>query len=367
MKLEKYCGRVAMAALGLCGACAHAQSSVTIYGTVDANVGRYKGANTGVAVGDQAVWKQETGGLQDSYLGIRGSEDLGDGWAAVFDLETFIRLDTGQSGRADATVTPTINVSGDPFWSRASWVGIESRTWGRVRLGQQATAIWLSSVQSNAFAGSTDFSPINLLMFLNSPSILAGGTRWSNAIAYDSPNMSGFTFALQAAPGEGSGGRNVGGRLTYANGPFVANLAYSAVKKDPITFSEGTSRSDTNNTLLGLSYDFKVVHVYAHAGRIKTDGSGTPARTDDNITHRIWEVSAAVPIGLGRFLIGYGQRKGNEVAPVSQRKLGSVGYAYNLSRRTELYALLRSDETRRQGATVDASGTSYALGVKHSF
>jgi len=358
---------VALAALSLSGAACAQSGSVTIFGELDANVGRSKGSNTGVVPGDKAVWKQESGSLSNSFWGIRGTEDLGDGLSAVFSLESFIRNDTGQSGRADSTVTPSVTVAADPYWSKSAWVGLDSKTFGRIRLGQQVTAIWLTSIQSNAFGASSDFSPINMLMFFNVPAILAGGNRWSNSASYDSPNFAGFAFSVQGSLGEGNGGRNSGGRLSYINGPFAMALGYSDVSKDPTTFADGTTRNNTKNTLLALSYNLESVQLFGHLGRIKTDGSGTRFTTDDNITHKIWELSALIPIGVGRVMIGYGQRKGNEIAPVSERKLGAVGYAYSLSKRTDVYALLRTDKTRAQGATAEASGTSYALGIRHSF
>jgi predicted porin len=366
MKLMKNPRALTLAALSLSGAACAQTSSVTLFGEIDMNIGRFKGSNTGVAVGDRSITKQDSGSLANSFWGIRGSEDLGGGISASFSLESFIRTDTGEIGRADATQTAFGSVAADPFFSKSAWVALDSRSWGRLRLGQQVTAIWLTSIQSNAFGASSDFSPINMLMFFNVPAILSGGNRWSNTISYDSPNLGGFAFSLQDSLGEGKG-RNLGGRVAYTDGPFAAALAYSDVRKDPTTFADGTTRSNTRNALLALSYNLQSVHLFAHLGRVKTDGSNSRSTADDNITHSLWDISALVPVGAGRFMIGYGQRKGNEVFPTSQRKLFSFGYAYALSRRTDLYAMLRYDKTRAQGTPTTAEGASYALGVRHSF
>ncbi|MES2958281.1 MAG: porin [Pseudomonadota bacterium] len=362
-----------MALLSCAGSVQAQTSSVSLYGFIDAGVGRYKGGATGVTAADTARWQQEAGILSTSFWGLRGTEDLGGGLSAMFSLESFIRNDTGQFGRSDAVTTPAISVAADPYWAKAAWVGLDSKELGRLRLGQMTTALWISSVRTNAFGDSTAFSPINLLMFINAPSIFAGGTGWSNSVSYDSPNWGGFNLNLQGSLGEKSGGNNLGGRVSYASGPLELSFAHTNVKTDPLTFSQGTTKSDTKNTLFGAAYDFSAVKLFAHLGQVKTDGSNTGARPDDNVTHKIWEVSALVPVGAGRIMVGYGERKGNEtLSPHTYRKLGSLGYAYSLSKRTDLYALLRADRTRTQNpptlaTTTNASGTSYAVGVRHVF
>ncbi|MES2183208.1 MAG: porin [Pseudomonadota bacterium] len=377
MKVSPIPFAVALAVLSCAGG-AHAQSgasgtSVTMFGVLDAGVGRYKGAATGVTSADVPTWRQDAGNLTTSFWGLRGTEDLGGGLSALFSLESFLRNDTGQFGRSDAVTTPAISVTADPFWSKAAWVGLDSKTLGRIRLGQITTAMWISSVRTNAFGDSTAFSPINLLMFINAPSILSGGTGWSNSVSYETPTVGGFNLNLQGSLGENSGGNNLGGRLSYISGPLETSFAYTSVKTDPLTFSQGTSKSNNKNTLFAIAYDFKAVKLFAHLGQIKTDGSNTPAPADNNVTHRIWDISALLPIGVGQVMAGYGQRKGNEtLSPHTQRRVASLGYTYSLSKRTDLYALMRFDRTTTQNppsltTTTNASGTSYAVGMRHAF
>ena len=375
MKLSSRAVGTSFLLLGLAGpACA--QGSVTMFGLLDANVGRYKGAAAGVTPSDAAIYRQDASGLSTSYFGFRGTEDLGDGLTAFFELQSFMRNDAGLPGRNDAICAgppppapacSAVNVAADPFWSKAAFIGLASNTLGRVRLGQMTTAIFISSTSTNAFGDSTTFSPINLLTFIGSP--LAGGTGWTNSIAYDSPNLGGFAVNLQKSLSEGPNGGNVGGRVNYTGGPLVVSLAHTNVKKDPVTFSDGTTRNNTKNTLAGIGYDFQVVRVFAHVGRIRSDGSGTPTAADNNITHKIWDLSVLVPVGVGRVMLGYGVRKGDE-AFASERSLASAGYAHSLSKRTDLYALARSDKNRAAGTTapaVQAKGASYALGFRHLF
>jgi predicted porin len=363
---------VAMAATS---AGAQAQGNVTLYGLVDAYVGRVQGAVTGVNARDQKTYVSNAGGLSTSHFGIRASEDLGGGTEAIFDLSSFIRNDTGQTGRSDA-IGPPVNVAADPFWSRTSFVGVRSRDWGTLRLGNMPTPLFLGSVMSNAFADSMVFSPTQLTMFVGSP--LSGGTGWTDQASYDSPSWGGLSFSLAGALSEGVGGRNTGARIGYARGPVATSLAWQSVKKNPSTFADGTSPNDTKAWQLAASYDFGVAKVFAHLGRIQIDGTATAPL---DIAYKLWDVSVSVPIGAGRLLAGYAARKTDDaVGPVPatlaggniERKVATVAYDYHLSKRTDVYAVLMRDDTVTRtlpppGSNVGASGTSLADGARHRF
>ena len=349
------CSLIALACQGV-----HAQSSVTIYGTVDANIGSYKGAATGITSKSVRTWQQEAGGMTTSFFGIKGSEDLGGGLKAEFDLQSFFRNDTGSTGRADAI--PNV-VAADPFFSKASWVGFSSADWGKLRLGNMITPLFLNSISSNAFGDSTVFSPINLVTFVGSP--LSGGTNWKNTVFYETPKLGGVTLSVNHSFSEGEGGANTGVRGTYASGAFAASAVWTTVKRDPVTFSDGTTRDNTRNFQLAASYDFQVVKLFAHLGQTKVlAGTGT---TTSDVTHDIWGLSASAPLGNGTLLAGMASRKGDETGGASKRTVISLGYDYALSKRTDLYAVIRSDKTRAAATTLDVSGTSYAAGFRHRF
>ena len=76
------------------------------------------------------------------------------------------------------------------MWSRAAWVGLSSKSLGRLRLGNGTSLLFINSITSNAFVDSTVFSPINLVTFIGSP--LSGGTGWTNQIMIDSANLRRF-------------------------------------------------------------------------------------------------------------------------------------------------------------------------------
>lgn len=366
-----------LAALAAASVGAQAQStgssSVTLYGLIDASVGRFNGAAAGINAQNTAVSKVESGSLSTSRWGIRGNEDLGGGLSASFEMSSFFRNDTGAVGRNDAIGAP-VNVAADPFFSRMAWVGLSHKDFGRVRLGNVTTLMFVNSISSNAFGDATVFGPLNLVTFIGSP--LTGGTAWTNSVVYDSPNIAGFTGSAAYSAAEGQGGGNRALRVAYSNGPLATSLAWQSVKKNPLTFADGTSPNNTRSWQWAGSYDFKVAKVWAHLGRIENKGTeATPL----NVSYKVWDLSASVPVGAGNILAGYASRRTSDaVGPIPatsaggnvQRKVFTVGYDYWLSKRTDLYALAMRDSTRTNtvgSGLLNASGTSFAVGIRHTF
>src|SRR5882672_11006066 len=153
---------------------AHAQSSVTIFGVLDA-VAYHK-----QLAGEAALYKLDHGGMTTSFLGFHGNEDLGGGLNAVFDLSSYINVDTGVASRNPAT---------DNFWSRSAWVGLESSSYGTLKLGRQTTLAFLNLVRYSAFGNSSTFGPSLLHnyipaalapMMTGSGSAGVGDSGWSN-------------------------------------------------------------------------------------------------------------------------------------------------------------------------------------------
>ncbi|MDB5874801.1 MAG: porin [Ramlibacter sp.] len=362
------------AALVAIGGGAHAQSAASIYGLVDIFAGRFGGV-AGINAAVKPATVVSGGGLTTSFIGFRGREDLGGGAYAAFELSAFIRADTGAPGLSDG-LGPPANLAGDPFFSRTSWVGLGHASYGSLRLGNVTTLMFHNSLLNNAFGGSTNFSPMNLVMFVGGP--ISGGTAWTNQIVYDSPVFSGFSFGLAGALAEGSGKRNLGAALSYRKDDLSVGLAWQDVKKTPLTFADGASFSQTRSWLLSGGYDMKWAKFFANVGAIH-DG-GTPTAPADR-NHTVWSLSSAVPVGPGKILVGYASRRtGDIVAPVPatapggniSRRVASAGYDHSLSKRTDVYVLAMRDRTATSTLPappqrVDASATSFGVGVRHSF
>lgn len=131
-----------LAATLLCGN-AKAQSSTTLYGMVDAYVGATK------ARGADRAYGVNSGGMQTSYFGIKGTENRGTGLKAIFDLNGFLRPDTGKQGRFD----------GDALFTRNAYVSLQGARLGTVKLGRNTTPYFISTILFNPLVDSFVFSP----------------------------------------------------------------------------------------------------------------------------------------------------------------------------------------------------------------
>lgn len=376
-RLHPASGWAALAALTL-AAPAQAQPApqpgVQLFGLLDAAAGRFT-SPSGVNAKEQAVSKVSSGGLSTSFWGIRGQEDLGGGTTALFELSSFMRNESGAAGRSDALPAP-VNVAADPYFSRAAWVGLSHPDWGRVRVGNITSLLFLNAISSNALGDSTTFSPLSLLTFIGSP--LSGGTAWANSVVYDSPVRAGLTGSVAYAASQNQGGPNAAARLAYNAGAFNTSLAWQSVNRNPQTFADGTSANDTRAWQWAASYDFNPLKLYGHLGQIQNRGT---ASAPQSVHYRVWDVSLGLPMGTGQWLAAYGVRNtGDTVAPVPatvaggnvSRKLLTVGYDHFLSRRTEVYVLLSRDQTETRTlpappTLIQASGTSFAVGIRHRF
>ena len=326
---------LAVTALG-----AQAQSSVTLFGLVDMSIGSNK------APGGTSQTGIDSGKMSTSYFGMRGSEDLGGGLSAVFRLEGFLQADTGASGR----------FPGDTLFSRTASVGLSSKSFGTVTLGRNTTPLFISTVSFNPFGDSYGYAPSTRHYFTSGT--VTGDSAWNNSALYASPDFGGFKFGLigaVAAPktsGAGSSnGSNWGANVGYAAGPLSTALVYQSVKKDETRTVPAAVQADTRTWQLNGAYDFNVVKAFVQYGEVKN--------TTIPNTYRISELGARVPVGAGAVLVAWGR-----VAPKTgpDRNTVSLGYDYNLSKRTDIYAVAMRDK-------IDAlsSGQSYSVGIRHRF
>jgi len=354
----------AAAALVLGGPTAHAQS-VSIYGTLDAGV--YAKQLAGTA----RTRNIDSGLMETSHLGFRGSEDLGGGLRAQFDLSTFLRLDSGEATRG---------VPGEGFWSRAAWVGLAGH-WGALRLGRISTQNFINNLRFNPFGPSSTVSPTFLHTYVGTPTqpmtTGSGATdsAWSNSVAYGSPAFGGFTLALQAAPGEGStAGRRFGGSIAYGTrGPFAAMLSFDRISRAALAFPLALpalagslppyTASELQTVQLGASYDFGAAKVFSQLARTTMDGTRATAPGNHEIELSTLQLGLSAPVGPGRALLSAARTdKAQRLLADRRRTTVTAGYDHDLSKRTDLYALAISD--RVSGLS---NGTGWGAGIRHRF
>jgi predicted porin len=375
---------VAVAALMAVAGAAHAD--VKLYGMLDASFGSYEDAHAKDAPSSR-VTKVQSGDMMTSYIGMSGEEDLGGGLKAGFALESFVGADTG------GNVT---NLAGQ-FWSRTSNVYL-SGNFGKVALGQYDNPLFTSGYTYNPFGSSMTFSPTmrhyyGLYGATNSTGVgpLANGaskntlgfdTGWVNSVTYESPVFSGFQFTAQFAPKETTNtavdpknSYTLAG--SYNNGPFSAQLTYVNAG---LTDSTTAYQADQKVSALGASYDFGVLKAFGQYTYVKTGAylgftaagntTSPTLNADANAKNKMWQLGVSVPVtDKGAVLASFGQNKATSVNLINgseKDEVFSLGYDYNLSKRTDVYAVFSND---RQSANTGntAAGQTVAVGMRVNF
>ncbi|HUD33441.1 MAG TPA: porin, partial [Variovorax sp.] len=343
---------VALAVLAAAGA-ASAQSSVTLFGIIDANIGHISGSNGGASrtyLGNS--------GLNTSRLGFRGVEDLGGGLAASFWLEGFVGNDDGTGGASSTAINPatglpvTTNNGGFDFRRRAT-VSL-SGNFGEVRLGRDLTPTHHNDDVFSPF-GTVGVGANVVFTALNSASGFAANpnqVRASNSIGYFLPsNLGGFygqamyalaenttgttTAAQQLA---GRSGQYAGGRVGYANGPLDVALAYGESKGATNAASLAFTNPEVRTLNLGASYDFGMVKLFGELSDVRFEQAFTTIASRED-KQRGYLLGAQAPIGAGVIKIAYSAVKRDQEAFGNDPKAAklALGYVHNLSKRTALY------------------------------
>ncbi len=192
---------------------AHAQSSVTLYGTIDAGLDYISNQKSGNVSGPS--YSVQSGNVSTSRWGLRGNEDLGGGLSAVFTLENGFSVNNGKFGNG-----------GDEF-GRQAWVGLSSHQWGTVTLGRQydflVDFVAPLSATGSGFGGNIADHPFD-------NDNLANDTRMNNSVKFRSANYAGFTFGGAYGFSNMGGGTSNNNSYTvgaqYANGPVNLAVAY---------------------------------------------------------------------------------------------------------------------------------------------
>ena len=347
---------LALASFAACGGVL-AQSSVTIFGLVDARLAVGKGS-----VSDRT--QIATSGNGANRLGFRGVEDLGGGLNAGFWLEMGLAPDSGLgqptniNNQASGTGNAPAGTQGLTF-NRRSTVSL-SGSLGELRVGRDVTPIlWSQSV----------FDPFSYLSvgITQIATNIGGptGVRASNSIGYFTPaNLGGFYGQFMHFRGENPSGtatskdgNGSGVRAGYAAGPVDLALAWQRTD-----FAAGNIESAN----LGGTYDFGAFKATMLLHRDEVVG----VRTGKG-----WMLGARVPVGPGEFKASLSSYKGTLASADRQTDKIAVGYVYNLSKRTAVYAHY-ARLNNKNGATEALNGgitganqhsSGFDLGLRHSF
>ena len=335
---------------------AAAQSSLTVFGVVDAGISHYstRSRSWGLAAPRQVTQSQTAlspSGYASSRLGFRGTEDLGGGLAAGFWLEAPLANDNG-GGIGNFGRRSTLSLSG-PF--------------GELRLGRDYTASFWNDGVFDPFG--VNGVGTNLIAVVNSNlaasralasggllnGALSAGTdsylRTSNALSYFlPPGLGGFYGQVQyafhenvkasdASDSPSGRGRYAGARVGWTDGPADVALGYG--ESTLVSAAPGGEKIRSLN--LGGSYDFGTVKLFGEWSRVRNarDDAGLfGSRATDRYDGFVAGLNMPVGPGIVRASfarVNFGNGNGVPGGNASVDKL-ALGYVHNLSRRTALYA-----------------------------
>lgn len=306
-----------VAALAAISASAFAQSSVTLYGRINTTVESQK---------DGTADRKAVVANNSSRFGLKGAEDLGGGLKASFTLESGLNSD---DGKAAAT-----------FWGREAWVQLAG-SFGAVRLGNFtpesyfATADYVS--MHNHDTGSSSDRLYSFATY-----------RSSNKIGYFTPSYNGFSASASVSAGEGT--KNDDGSVQKKLYDLAANYVGG-----PLHLGAGFSKE-------GDRSQFAVRGLY-ELGAF-TFG-GYYQRADDGAQNRnVYRVSGMYTLGQSEFHVNLGGTQGKgDFAAQGKTTQFTLGYNYNLSKRTKVYAYYTDVNAKLN--TKDFN--SLAAGIRHNF
>jgi predicted porin len=360
---------VAVALLGAFAGVAQAQTAVQIYGNIDAGLVKRTGET--LAIGKRA----------SNTLGFKGTEDLGNGLKALFQIEMRYEPDTG-----------TVENNTRPLFQGQTRVGLQG-DFGMIRLGRGLTPFqevvgsfepWHGLPSQAGF-----YTDISIAGFNSTPldpgSTPAGkgqsNNRYSNAVFYNSPVVSGFQVNAAVASKEAlSGGAAITGvgagaasyasgaeagvnpfsvAATYNNGPAAAMLAYERNAVESKVWSIAGS--------FAVTPELKLMGTYS---RQKQDHTNTERPTIKGAV-----LGATYAMGPGKVLAGFGIKQQEENVRLHDlfTRQYSIGYEYSLSKRTYVYV----DASRKKNIVSQSTGNlvnanvptvnHFDVGVNHSF
>ena len=331
------CARALVAAT-LCSAGAVGAQTAVLYGLVDASGSRVKPVGV-----DAHSLQLANGSMQTSFLGFRGSEDLGGGLRAVYRLESYLRVDVGAAGRD----------FGDGFWAREASAGL-SGSFGTTVLGRTPTPLWLATTSFNPFGESMGFSPTVRQYFGGA---MLGDTRWNNSIWYTNnardPLRVVFSGNLDESTPGGSHGKNLGLSIAYITGPFAATIVGETIRNSSQPLPPGFDRQVVLHG--AATYDFQFVRVYGQVGRIKTEAT-------DDVRTTSYQLGFAVPFGNSLIMVAYGRQHVEAPSLATTNRITSIGYDYFLSKSTDIYVAASYEKM-----SFVSSGNSFAGGVRLKF
>jgi predicted porin len=296
---------------------AHAQSNVTVYGRLNTTLENQQDAGAG---------RVTTMNNNSSRFGFRGTEDMGGGMKTSFVLESGFNSTNGA-------------LSSSAMFGRQASLEVSSASAGGLRLGR-----WFPG---SYFATADYVSNHNHDTGRSGDNLYSGDAfgRSNSKIGYFTPNWNGFTGEASYAFKEGTAGKSIDLAGNYVTGNLHAGLGYTSQDK----YKQAAARA---------IYFMGPLAVGGYVQRETVDGSAFGSNRN------IFRLSGMYTMGASEFHVNFGgSQKGGNFS--ESAKQGTLGYNYNLSKRSKIYTYYT--KTTTPTSTNPLNQNSFAVGVRHNF
>ena len=364
---------------------AFAQSSVTLYGTVDAGYSAATTTNATAAAWGTTAAGNETkvigyannpgtsGALSSNRLGFKGEENLGNGLTAGFVYELPLNYATGASGLGGTARQSFINLTHDKV--------------GGLSIGRQYTPVFSAGAAydaggaNNMVAGRSVYGKHNTVYEANTTKTAPDTFTRANGLMYTSPNISGVTVKLMSAKdttktndataassvttGVATNRTDAGLSIGYANGPLSVMFANHTYKNQDTFAATFNGDTQTKASVLGASYDLGVAKLMAMTTSSKSSQQGTQF-----YNYKGTQLGVQAPIGANVTTFGtYGTGKSDTTSGTRgyDHKAYQFGAAYNLTKRTNAYAAMGNEVAKLVSTGKEVTIKQTVIGLRHSF
>ena len=392
-----------------------ANAAVTIYGTFNMdveNVSNKGGTASGTAnslVGATGATPTDSaarnrGSSNSSNIGFRGTEDLGGGLKAIWQMESSLNLDA--SGGTLAGRNTYLGLAGE--FGSIKFAGGHDSPYKDAVQGKDPFFVTGIATQKGIL-GSPGFGTISTTLAPGGVASTSVGydMRLNNAIFYATPNMNGLTGEIAYVVNEGKSTTTTASpvdptvismNVKYDQGPLFLAFAYET-RDDHFgltgigaatgsTANTGTTSKDTG-TKLGLGYKLDTTEFLLVYEMLEYENSGTTTNVN-NYERDAFVASVSHSIGNNRFSLSFGKADEGSCsltsgAACSTSGLGAtqtiLGYAHSLSKSTQLYAHYTEIDNDDKASyffgvagaasglpgAVGADPKGLALGMRHKF
>ena len=385
---------LALAAMGAFIGAAQAQSSVTVYGIFD---GGYNGKSVDTKTSSTAtattVSNSDFSGNQaaSSRIGFRGTEDLGGGLSATFNLEFGFEPGTGT---LYTTTLPGVNGNSQSDGVRTSVVGLTSKDFGSLNIGRQLSGMH-GIIAGNVFGGNNMIGDITYGSWTNSNGIAGRisnqATRF-NGVSFATNNIAGFTARVDYSANRGTGANtasstgqsyvntdsrqtaNQGIRVNYDYMMFgISAGQHKIISNSNVSTVAGTETIVTINAVQARYKDKGILFEVTY-GNNKGDAPTAALANGQTYKNSALKYSASYQVTPQVMpFIQYGT--GMSTATVSVSAANTVnnntgyqaGAMYSMSKRTNLYAAYGYQKSENKTSTASVEGREVGVGILHTF